>query len=78
MQIIDFGKIEGVGMACASKNQMPINRAIQCHHNDPENSQNYEILFVEKVDETKSLLVHSKDKTSIDLEGKDLVIFLLQ
>lgn len=43
-----------------------------------ENSQNYEILFVEKVEETKSLLIHSKDKCSIDLEGKDLIIFLLQ
>lgn len=78
MQIIDFGKIEGIGMASATKDFIPANRALRDHHQDPENSQNYEILFVEKVDETKSLLVHSKDKTSIDLEGKDLIIFLLQ
>lgn len=78
MQIIDFGKIEGVGMACGTKDQTPINHAMRGQHTDVEISQNYEILFVEKVDDTKSLLVHSKDKTSIDLEGKDLVIFLLQ
>jgi hypothetical protein len=38
----------------------------------------FEILFVEKVEETQSLLIHSKDKCSLDLEGKELLIFLLE
>jgi hypothetical protein len=35
-------------------------------------------MFIEKVEDTKSLLVHAKDKCSLDLEGKELLIFLLQ
>ena len=38
----------------------------------------YEILFVEKAQETESLLIHAKDKCSLDLENKELVIFLLE
>lgn len=38
----------------------------------------FEIMFIERVEETKSLLVHAKDKCSLDLEGKHLLIFLLQ
>ena len=37
-----------------------------------------EILFIEKADDSESLLIHCKDKCSLDLEGKDLVIFLLE
>ena len=33
---------------------------------------------MEKVVETESLLIHAKDKCSLDLEGKDLVVFLLE
>ena len=37
-----------------------------------------EILFIEKADDSESLLIHCKDKCSLDLEGKELVIFLLE
>jgi len=43
-----------------------------------KNEHGFEILFVEKVEETQSLLIHSKDKCSLDLEGKELLIFLLE
>lgn len=42
------------------------------------NNKKYEILFVEKVDDTQSLLIHCKDKCSIDLEGKELIVFFLE
>ena len=44
----------------------------------PKNEHAFEILFVEKVEETRSLLIHSKDKCSLDMEGKELLIFLLE
>ena len=37
-----------------------------------------EILFVEKNLESESLLIYQKEKLSLDLEGKELIIFLLQ
>ena len=37
----------------------------------------FEILFVEMNEESQSLMIHSKDKCAIDLEGKELLIFLL-
>ena len=51
------------------------------HQQPKTNSQKkqvFEILFVEKVSETESLLIHAKDKCSLDLEGKELVVFLLE
>lgn len=37
-----------------------------------------EILFVEKNPESESLLIYQREKLSLDLEGKELIIFLLQ
>jgi hypothetical protein len=33
---------------------------------------------LENAIETESLLIHAKDKCSLDLEGKELVIFFLE
>jgi hypothetical protein len=38
----------------------------------------FEILFIEKALDSESLLIHCKDKCSLDLEGKELIIFLLE
>lgn len=35
-------------------------------------------MFIEKVQDQMSLVIYSKDKCSIDLEGKELIIFLLE
>ena len=43
-----------------------------------KNEHGFEILFVEKVEETQSLLIHSKDKFSLDNKSKDLMILLLE
>lgn len=37
-----------------------------------------EILFVEKIDKQWNFIIHSKDKCSLDLEGKDILIFLIE
>ena len=38
----------------------------------------FEILFVEQDDSKQCLYIYSKDKCSIDLEGKDILLFLIQ
>jgi hypothetical protein len=43
-----------------------------------QSKKKFEILFVERAEESQSLLIHCKDKCSLDLEGKDLLIFLLE
>jgi len=45
---------------------------------DLDNQNNVEIVFLENQEETKELLVHSKDKCSLDLENKELLIFMIQ
>ena len=37
-----------------------------------------EILFVEQIDKQLNFIIHSKDKCSLDLEGKDILIFLIE
>jgi hypothetical protein len=39
---------------------------------------NFEILFIEKIDNDYSFVLHSKDKSQMDLAGKELLIFLLE
>jgi len=70
MKIIDLDSNGGMGTASLKLKQVVAG--------PPEDHSDFEILFVERAEETKSLLVHAKDKCSIDLEGKVLVIFLLQ
>lgn len=41
-------------------------------------SANFEILFIEEQVEKETLFVHCKDKLSLDLEGKELLIFMVQ
>jgi hypothetical protein len=38
----------------------------------------FEVLFIERVDDSENLLIHGKDKCSLDLEGKELLVFLLE
>ena len=45
---------------------------------DIDETNKVEILFVEKIDKQWKFIVHSKDKCSLDLEGKDILIFLIE
>ena len=45
---------------------------------DIEGSSLIEILFVEKVDSEFSFIIHSKDKSSLDLDDKQLLVFLIR
>jgi hypothetical protein len=65
--------------------QVNIMKIIDLEKSMPGQSKNagkkkkvFEILFIEKAQETESLLIHAKDKCSLDLENKELVIFLLE
>ena len=35
-------------------------------------------MFLEKMEETQSLIINLKNKCSLDFEGKELLIFLLE
>lgn len=37
-----------------------------------------EILFIEKIDNEWSFIIHSKNKGSLDLDGKELLIFMIE
>jgi hypothetical protein len=37
-----------------------------------------EILFIEKVDNIQNFIIHSKDKFGLDLDGKELLIFMIE
>ena len=45
---------------------------------DIDETNTVEILFVEKIDKQWKFIVHSKEKCSLDLEGKDILIFLIE
>jgi hypothetical protein len=45
---------------------------------DFDNKKNFEIIFLESFEESKTLQVHSKDKCSLDLDNKELLIFMIQ
>jgi hypothetical protein len=37
-----------------------------------------EILFIEKMDNLANFIIHSKDKFGMDLDGKELLIFMIE
>ena len=38
----------------------------------------YELIFIEKIEESQKLMIHCKEKCSMDLEGKEILVFLIQ
>ena len=45
---------------------------------DVHESGMIEILFIEKVDNLHNFIIHSKDKFGLDLDGKELLIFMIE
>lgn len=37
-----------------------------------------EIMFIEKIDSQQNFIIHSKDKYGMDLDGKELLIFMIE
>lgn len=45
---------------------------------DVHESGMIEILFIEKVDNLHNFIIHSKDKFGLELDGKELLIFMIE
>mmetsp|Transcript_21834 Transcript_21834/g.33801 ORF Transcript_21834/g.33801 Transcript_21834/m.33801 type:complete len:206 (-) Transcript_21834:1472-2089(-) len=45
---------------------------------DPEDSDLVDIIFLERVAAGEGFIIHSRDKSSFDLEGKSLLVFLIE
>ena len=44
---------------------------------DIEETHDIDIIWVEKVDEGSSFVIHSKDKHSFNIDGKKILVFLI-
>lgn len=47
------------------------------HIVDIEETQDIDIVWVEKVDEAGNFVIHSKDKHSFNIDGKKILVFLI-